>query len=142
MLVCVCACTCVYLCVLACTCTCVHAAPTVGRFGISAGPFSMLGLSRCSENRARPFILLVTVAAKHQLRFFITWSPLLEPLLSCLACQRLPTMLSRLDLVMFAMLFASSSLFAMLFPCSLDSAPTTGLRTPCKKKMNSKYFCK
>ena len=42
-------------------------------------------------------------------------------------------MLSRFDLVMFAMLFASSSLFAMLFPCSLDSAPTTGLRTPCKK---------
>ena len=104
----------------------------------------MLGLSRCSENRARPFILLVTVAAKHQLRFFITWSPLLEPLLSCLACQRLPTMLSRLDLVMFAMLFASSSLFAMLFPCSLDSAPTTGLRTPCNKKvemqMSAKYL--
>ena len=42
-------------------------------------------------------------------------------------------MLSRFDLVMFAMLFANSSLFAMLFPCSLDSAPTTGLRTPCKK---------
>ena len=105
-------------------------------FGISAGPFSMLGLI-CSESgggkESENFYTGRALPTKHQLRFLITWSPLLEPLLSCLACQRLPTMLSRFDLVMFAMLFASSSLFAMLFPCSLDSAPTTGLRTPCKK---------
>ena len=116
----------------------VHAAQAQGGggFGISAGPFSMLGLSCSSESeggkRAQAFFFLQRLST---IFFFITWSPLLEPLLSCLACQRLPTMLSRFDLVMFAMLFASSSLFAIVLPCSLDSAPTTGLRTPCNKKV-------
>ena len=98
----------------------VHAAQAL-RFWDQCGTILHARVDNCSERET-----------KHQLRFFITWSPLLEPLLSCLACHRLPTMLSRFDLVMFAMLFASSSLFAIVLPCSLDSAPTTGLRTPCK----------